>query len=172
MTTKNGEDAVSIPTPRTTEEMQRSAKLGARDMEGAWMQMIDFARQLERELAEAKDADFLEAAHKWQERAEKAEAALLARPSLAAQPVAWMEYDNLGNCLGPCLKSDGFWKDTRPLFEHLAPPSLAKQVGHGLSTEQIEEFRKEHHIPGPDLEQWAIDEDRVLHALCDYAEAP
>ena len=37
-------------TPRTNEEMRRTAKLGARDMEGAWMEMVYFACELEREL--------------------------------------------------------------------------------------------------------------------------
>ena len=38
------------------------------------------------------------------------------------------------------------------------------------TAEQIEAFRKEHHIPGvDDLEPWAIEENMVLAYLCDLA---
>jgi hypothetical protein len=34
------------------------------------------------------------------------------------------------------------------------------------TAEQIEAFRKEHHIPGPDIEPWAVEENMVLEYLC------
>lgn len=68
--------------------------------------------QLERELAHMVDLCDIEIRERMK---------LEARLSASAAPVAYMEYDNHGNCLGPTLEHDGFWKDTRPLYEHPAP---------------------------------------------------
>lgn len=41
-------------TPRTDEEMKRTAGMFDRDSEGAWMRMIDLSKELEKELAAAR----------------------------------------------------------------------------------------------------------------------